>query len=374
MHEPTGLYTLFDFLRRAGVPLGAGDYLLAVDTLRAGRGLEDIEEFKFVCRLMWTKSADDLPVFDAAFDRLMAPTLRPPVRVEAAEQKSPPSEYPLLEDGKKLESSGSAGVGTIDDEPISESSVTEETGLEEGHAPVISDPDDERPQHVQHGVYQFIARPPISRREVSSIWRHLRAMKREGPLVELDVASTTDRVGRTGFFSGPVLRPRRQNRIRLLVLVDRSKFMAPFGPLIDTLIEGMQRSGLAGPVQVRYFDGVPDRELASSPNLTGRQPIDEVFSRVARGRAVLIMGDAGAASGVYRQRAEHDTVACLRRLREYTYLYVWLNPFPQERWTGSTAEALARRVAMFPMDRDGLVDAVNILRGHPVPPGIHLDD
>ncbi len=56
----------------------------------------------------------------------------------------------------------------------------------------------------------------------------------------------------------------------------------------------------------------------------------------------------------------------------YTYLYAWLNPMPRNRWEKTTAEDIARIVPMFSVNREGLNDAVNILRGHPFPSGVGL--
>jgi uncharacterized protein with von Willebrand factor type A (vWA) domain len=44
---------------------------------------------------------------------------------------------------------------------------------------------------------------------------------------------------------------------------------------------------------------------------------------------------------------------------------VWLNPLPEARWKGSTAEWLARepRLAMLPMNEAALTRAIDILRG-----------
>jgi len=47
---------------------------------------------------------------------------------------------------------------------------------------------------------------------------------------------------------------------------------------------------------------------------------------------------------------------------------------PKTRWKATTAEDIACMVPMFPLDREGLNDAVNILRGHPFPAGVGIDE
>ena len=374
---PTGLYTLFEYLRKAGIPLGAGDYLLAVDTLRAGHGLEDLETLKFVCALLWTKSADDRAVFDAAFNRLMTPAFKPVVVVDSAKADDALSEPAQTADTTESSSASVREESEEEQDEIVESEAAEEQSSEEeevfeGQAPLINDPGDSE-AYTSSGIYQLTPRAPMSRREMSSIWRHLRSMKRTGPMVELDVKATVDRTGRAGHYMGPVLRARRQNQVRLLVLVDRSAFMTPFQPYIDVMLEGIRRSGLASRVQTCYFDGAPTGYLSPERSMASYRSVDEVLATYARGHAVLIVGDAGAGESIYRQSRYDDTHGFLKQLRSFTYLYAWLNPFPTDRWTGSTAEMLARRIAMFPMKREGVIDAVNILRGHPVPTTVQLD-
>ncbi len=85
------------------------------------------------------------------------------------------------------------------------------------------------------------------------------------------------------------------------------------------------------------------------------------------------MSDAGAARGNYDEKRLANTRAFLKTLNTYTYLYAWLNPMPLKRWAATTAEDITRIVPMFPLDREGLNDAINILRGQPFPPGVNLN-
>src|SRR5687767_10194468 len=71
------LFDLFLYLRKSGVPLGINDYLLLLSILREGKGLDDLESFKFICRLLWAKSPEDQQLFDEAFALLVEPRLKP---------------------------------------------------------------------------------------------------------------------------------------------------------------------------------------------------------------------------------------------------------------------------------------------------------
>jgi hypothetical protein len=158
------------------------------------------------------------------------------------------------------------------------------------------------------------------------------------------------------------------------VLVDQQGSMAPFAPLIEAAIESILRGGLLGKTNLYYFQDCPERFLYQRPSLTNTLALEAVLDEQAKGNSVLIISDAGAARGYYDRIRVAETKAVLKTLSAYTYLYAWLNPMPKTRWKATTAEDIACMVPMFPLDREGLNDAVNILRGHPFPPGVGIDE
>ena len=247
-------------------------------------------------------------------------------------------------------------------------------------------------QHV------FLPQYPISFRAVAQAWRRLRWPLREGPATELDVDATVQRRSDLGVVSPPVLRPRRRNRAKLLLLVDRQGSMTPFHSYVDEVCRAIRQAGRLRQVGVFYFHDTPlegadssvldllqgelfpslDPVLADVPPLIqGTLMSDlelmtptsarDVVSDHGRGAAVVILSDGGAARGRYDLLRLLDTVAFLKGAKEWSYRLVWLNPLPPTAWTGSTAAEIARHVPMFPMDRDGMYRAVNVLRGHPFP-------
>jgi uncharacterized protein with von Willebrand factor type A (vWA) domain len=202
---------------------------------------------------------------------------------------------------------------------------------------------------------------------MASIWRQVRRAQREGPAVEFDEEKTIDSISRTGIFRGPVLRPRRLNKARLLILVDRSASMDPFRLLVDGLLDSTRRGGLAGATPVFYFSNCPSGFLSPDPGQLHPLPAEQVLAAHARAASVLIVSDAGAARRTNRPARVSCTRAFLSRVRANTYRCGWLNPLPADRWEMSTAEDVARLVPMFSFTRDGLIDVVSILRGRPVP-------
>jgi hypothetical protein len=213
--------------------------------------------------------------------------------------------------------------------------------------------------------YQIIPQLPLSSREMVRIWRGLRRMGRIGPPEDLDVEGTIDDICRTGVFVRPVLRSRRRNQLRLLLLIDRHNYMDAFAPLVEALVASVYSSGLLRNTYIFYFREYPDEVLYEDINVTHPRPTASVLETSTYGSSVLFISDAGAAKGLYESHRVKQTNYCLEQLRNYTYRIAWLNLLPRERWSGTSAGKIAQNVPMFPVSRDGLIDAVNILRGHP---------
>ncbi|MCP4368365.1 MAG: VWA domain-containing protein [Deltaproteobacteria bacterium] len=221
--------------------------------------------------------------------------------------------------------------------------------------------------------YHLTPRFPLGRREMAEAWRHLRRLQRTGRAEELDVEGTIHSICQTGFFLEPVLQPLRRNQAKLVLLIDQRGSMAPFVPIIRTLVESILRGGLLGKVNIYYFHDCPGKVLYTRQSLTGAIPLEEVLSNQVKDNSILIVSDAGAARGYYDEQRLNTTRRFLKNLHTYTYLYAWLNPIPSKRWQSTTAGIIAQLVPMFSLDRDGLNDAINILRGQPFPPGVNLD-
>ncbi|MCZ8048891.1 MAG: hypothetical protein GPI90_21510 [Microcystis aeruginosa K13-05] len=369
----TSLFQVFQRLRRNGVPLGVSDYLEAIETIRGGMGLEDNDRFKELLRLFWAKSREDQELFDTAFAELVEPHLKiittpiprtptsiapPPTNPESTTTApQPPSISPEPQPQlQPQEVQQPQPEKVILASAVKQSFVLKTDFTESPHS------------------YQLTPRLPLNRRDMAGVWRQLRRPQRVGVPEELDVEGTIDSICRTGLLLRPVLQPRRRNLACLLVLMDQQGSMVPFVPLIEAAIESISRGGLLGKIDCYYFHDCPEQFFYQRPTLTNAWPLEEVLQEKAKGNSVLIISDGGAARGYYDGMRVGDTKTFLQTLSTYTYLYAWLNPMPQNRWLTTTAEDIANMVPMFPLEREGLEDAVNILRGHPFPAGVGLNE
>lgn len=369
MPDPeTLLLPLFHDLRRQGFPLGVGEYLQAVETVAAA-GPHDVDLVWWLCRLLWAKSAEDQQVFDVVFRRhaevrldIPPPVVTPPVpsapEMSALPDQAPPTEWVEEQPPTPAEPPDAVTGGGIVSGNVS---LAGWAGMPGRHHP-----------SGLPARFQFTPRLPMAQRDMSGIWRHLRRLQRAGSVEDLDVDGTIDQISRSGVFLGPVLQPRRRNQVRLVLLVDRDEAMSAFAPVVEATIQSILRGGLLGQTATYYFHGypVPEGVLYERASLQRARPVDEVLAERAGDSSVLFISDAGAARGRYESARVEGTNRFLKMLRGYIYRYAWLNPVPEHRWAATTAEAVSRKAPMFPMSRDGLIDTVNILRGHPFPPGV----
>lgn len=372
------LYPVFNELRRHGVPLGVSEYLDVVKAVRAGIMVEDLSQFKRLCRLLWTKSPEDQELFEVAFARFVEPRLQSITKPQAFKSLQTP-EAPLFD-----EQSSTMPV-SVDSSPDESPSVPETRSpipfrLEEKVVRAASlDILDPQETEISGRPYQLTPRYPMDPREIATSWRHLRKLQRAGPPEELDIKATIRDICSTGVFSHPVLRPRHRNQARVVLLIDRDGSMVPFTPLVEVLVSSIQRGGLLGRVSCLYFHDCPEAFLYTQPTLMDAHPFERILEEQIRGNSVLIVSDAGAARGSYDAQRLQATQAFLKTLNLYTYRYAWLNPVPSVRWMPgmetpeTTAKNIARCAPMFPITHNGLNDIVNVLRGQPFPVGVNLD-
>ncbi len=167
----TSLFQVFEQLRQQGVPLGVSDYLEAIETIQTGWGLEDIDSFKSLLRLFWTKSREDGEFFDTTFAKLVESRYKlksltneskkpfensQPSNISFDDSLEPNESQPKTEETKTTEGEQSQLIklkvlGRLEDELLCDETITEE-----------------------QQYYQLTPRLIMSRREMAGIWRQLR--------------------------------------------------------------------------------------------------------------------------------------------------------------------------------------------------------
>lgn len=387
---PGFVHALMLHLRRRGLPLGVDDCESLRLALAAGHGLTSDMELRRLCVALWAKSRAEADLVHAAFAQLDLP-------VWDVDTAAPPDP---AQAGADVRGAAAPGTGTPGDgAPESTVDGVSETAREP--RPVDLRPDRSTLAPPSTGILDpslvTVPQYPVNEREIAQTWRRLRRPMRYGPPVELDIDATLDQFARTGVATAPVLRPARRNTARLMLLADRQGSMTPFHPYLDHVHAAIRHAARIDAIATWYFHDVPGRSRDQSllatlphpfdpaldpvldrvaplttgrvygePDLTEPRPLVEVFDEVTANTAVAVFSDAGAVRAGLDTGRLLDTVALLVALRRRGALVAWLNPLARSRWVGTTAGQLARHVPMFPLTREGMYQAVDVLRGRPV--------
>ncbi|BAZ16808.1 hypothetical protein NIES4071_86860 [Calothrix sp. NIES-4071] len=334
------LTTAFTRLHREGFNLGVGEYLAALEAIPEwGNTLEDLQQ---LVRLLWCCSVAEQSKLEMIWESIVA-VETPKPKIEAPPQSEPSKvtsqtekKAPSIE--KKLE--------TLEQQPTQEFSPLP---IQTPFTPIEIDSD------VEFQNYWL-----ISRRYMVYTWRYLRRPVANGAEDLLDIPATVEQVANQGFFLKPVYRRRETNLAHLLLLIDQEGSMTPFHRFTRDLVETAKYESDITQVDVGYFHNIPAEKLYQDPYLT--EPVDfaNLLSQCDSETRVLIVSDAGAARGYRRMQRVREITDVIFDIKQHTNLIAWLNPMPQERWSNTSAQILSYIVPMFPMNQEGLSQAINV--------------
>ena len=130
--------------------------------------------------------------------------------------------------------------------------------------------------------------------------------------------------------------------MKKLLLVDQNGSMTPFHRFTQELVEAT-----SGQAEAFYFQNSPATTVYRDRYLTQSAALAEAFELVDQDAEVLIVSDAGAARGYRSLHRVRGTASFLLQAKRHTSQLSWLNPMPESRWEGSSAEIIAHMVTMF---------------------------
>lgn len=339
---------LFQQLRDAGMKLTVGDYELCRQALGDDSKPSDWDNLRDICRLLWVKPSlnYDSEIFEREFDRYQAEKEQEFDRWLATLQSPTDSDQ-----DKPI------NLGVLPQIPPRKKTPTEspptsttDSAQDDASGDGVDAVRQERPKSPRSRP-EFALEVPISQVVFQRSWRTLRRPITDLRFTELDVLATVDRIGREGFFSDVVTRPKLQKKAELLLLVDDSNAMLPFTPVIEPLIQLVLNRRIS-PALIYRFNQYPSNYLYQWQHPLRGVPLGKVLGRLHQQRTVvIILSEAGAASPLYHQERVLGTGKFLERLLPCVREILWLNPLPQTRWVDTTAEAiqtaLAGRMAPF---------------------------
>lgn len=380
MSQELLLYGVFRSLIEHQVPLSVSDYLDAVRALDMQVRADDIatvltrRSVRRLCEVLWTRSPEEVRLLHRIFDGIAPPTADEVAAIDArfspatsSASTAAPSHGRSAAGADSSSAAGPVSTAAASPSPSGSRSpsgevavtVSFESAGQTGGVPLP------RPVLPPADDAAWVLQPQtvMSARALAILWRRYRRMTRVGPRAEFDLDATVAAYVRRGLLDRPVMRARRTNSARLLILADASASMAPWHPFLAALAESLRLSRLRF-CDLYYFANVPRRTLFATPLLTGELPAREVMTSF-QGAGLLIVSDAGAARGVRNRMRVRQTRDFIAAMAQQMRAVVWVNPMPPGRWTGTTAEAVAGMagVTTFPLDPASMIRAVDVLRG-----------
>jgi len=338
---------VFREMRRERLALGIDELLAALEAEQVGLGGETADEMKGMLALLWCKSEAERGCLERTWETLERQAVESPLdRQRRMESQA---------DTGSEETASKTQQASVERLTVAEAS-REAFGIVPTRAPLLPRSREE----LTELRYYY----PVNRREMQYAWRYLRRMIADGPRDVLDVAATVAQTARQGFYYAPVWQRRERNHAHLVLLLDHLGSMVPVHHYLRDLAETACYESPLGQVDVYYFYNVPGEALYTDPLLIQEpQPLRHIVQSISEFTAVLIVSDAGAARRHHELERVLATLECLDTLRVVTPYVAWLNPMPEVRWRNTSAEVIARQVAMFSMSPDGLSNAVDVLRG-----------
>jgi len=202
--------------------------------------------------------------------------------------------------------------------------------------------------------------------------RKLRAFTRDGGAPEVDVVATIERTAKNAGELDIVIRPPRRPSTRVILLMDVGGSMAPYSALVSQLFSAAKRATHWKELRTYYFHNCVYGRVYGTTGFDEPLSVSELLRTCGPHYKLVLVGDALMAPyelfGAYGETNDDRKpgLAWLSDLREHFERTVWLNPEPPSGWFGSTIEAIARTIPMFPLTVDGLGQAISeLLRGGP---------
>ncbi|NET59721.1 MAG: hypothetical protein F6K47_27295 [Symploca sp. SIO2E6] len=373
------LFDLFIWLReQADLPLTIDQYHLLLRALAGGFGLTNRDRLKQICRLLWVKpqssQADRFEqYFEQYFEQLPAEETRR--RGDAETRGWGDGDEEDKEDKGDKETREIKEIGRWGDE--GDEVVSGNVATSSSPTPQLTPTSSPTPQLTPIALRGELIKEqpnlsrrfslrvqdfPLTRRQIQQNWRYLRLPIREGALTELDLEATVQQISQEGIFLEPILIPRRLNRTQLLLLIDNSSSMVPFRLLSEQLAATVKAGGFAK-ADIYYFRNCPRDYLYFYSNRPDNLSISYLLPQLHRNRTIVfIISDGGSARGGINRDRIQLTDQFLENLTPYIRHLVWLNPLPESRWRGTTAEAISQLVRMFELNSSGLKAAIRSIK------------
>jgi uncharacterized protein with von Willebrand factor type A (vWA) domain len=378
----------FLLLRQNAIPVTVPEYLTLLAALRSDVGGSSIEGFYALSKTILVKHEQQLDLFDRLFEQYInqrstsisapLPTTPPDWFTQLFDTFTSPDEQAAVE-----AAGGSAALWTTLRDQLDTNTVERMDGTgdqDDDKKPGNPDLPDERGLSDQQGAMKVWENRDyrnlddsleLNTRNLKMALRQLRMLTREGTKSELDIDGTISQTSRNAGMLDIRMQPARQNRVKVLLLLDVGGSMDDHVELCSHLFSAARYQFQH--LEFFYFHNCVYETLwRDNTRRRERVPTYEVLHKYNRDYKVIFVGDASMSpyeltspKGSVEHYNEEAGLLWLERFRQQYPSLVWLNPSTVGYWRYSQSIQLIRDWSgnrMFPLTLNGLEQAMKSLK------------
>lgn len=389
------------FLREKKFPASLTEYLTLLEALKNDVVSYSVEDFYFLCRAVLVKSEQFLDRFDVLFAQYFKgiEQITPEIIAKVAESWLS-SEYQrefteeekaaieaagglnkllerlqqLLEEQKERHEGGTKWIGTNGTSPYGNNGFNPE-GVKIGENK-SSGGAKKAVKVWENRLYQnYDEDLELNTRNMKMALRRLRILTREGSADELDLDETIEETCRNGGLLDIKMQPSRQNKVKVLLLLDVGGSMDEYIELCSQLFSAAKYQFKH--IQQLYFhNSIYETLWKDNARRHDRISTWEVLHKYNQDYKVIIVGDASMATyeithprGSIEHYNEEASTVWLERISNHFKNIVWLNPTVSGYWQYTPSIKILRdwtENRMFPLTIAGLTQAMKCLRNSKV--------
>lgn len=375
------LYNFFHALRKNGFSLGIAEYHALIEALQCGFGLDKEKGWRNekrlfrLCKLLWLKPNQSQFVFKSLFDDHFKKMNweNKASKEEDTKQEEKEVENPSDEPDFKDPQLNQNTLSEEENKPQNQLNNLPKTPLVKyvlgsGDGESIQLSASQKPKKKFFFSNNYF---DISQRQMLQVCRFLPLKQASKNQQEIDIEASIQVFAEKGVVFQPVFQKKERVVNNVLLLIDNGGSMIAFEQLADTfataLRDAFQTHKEANKQQIAqyYFYNLPEEYVYKNASHTAHKKMEDLTNNfLSAHSSVIIISDAGAARGGNSTARFKKTLRFILKVKKASEKIVWLNPMPEKRWKGTTAERIARLVPMFALDsQHNLQTAINTLRG-----------
>lgn len=390
--EPLFL-SFFYLLRQAGLPVSSREWLTFVEALAKGLVAADLYRFYALARATLVKDEKHYDLFDQCFTHHFAGAKPPDAFVKALDQwLQEPLPVPELSEEELAQlathdldelrrlfeermreqderhDGGSKWIGTGGTSPFGHSGQNP-AGIRVGGAG-----GGRRAVQVaaKRRFREYRSDVVLETRQLGIALRKLRKLGRDGRRTEVDIDATIDATARNAGDIDIVMSPPRENRLKVLLLMDVGGSMDPFARLVSRLFSAAHQATHFREFHAFYFHNCVYGKVYRDALMLDGMSTEELMRWLQPETRLIFVGDAHMApyeltevGGAIDYWHHNPTTGLdwLRRLAAHFHRQAWLNPIDERWWAHPTIQTIKSVFPMFQLTLEGLEEAVDHLAG-----------